>query len=209
MAAKHRLKWMENNTNNPLAVNNALFDAALDEFSSHSFRDASLNDIIKAAGMNKGSFYYRFHDKMDMYLSLLHRKGMDKLDMFKQFYDESKSAGLFDELRQRTVLGLRFAKKEPRYSALWRRVLVEELSVREAIRECFGDITNNMLAQMIQKAKNAGELRSDISTETILTVVSTIMDRVDLFVSPDLNEEGIMKGIDELLSVLKYGIAAK
>lgn len=47
-----------------------LFEAALSEFSSKK-EDASLNNIIKNAGISKGIFYYHFKDKQELYIYLL------------------------------------------------------------------------------------------------------------------------------------------
>lgn len=41
--------------------------AALDEFARHGFSSASLNRIIDAAGISKGSMYYYFDGKEDLY----------------------------------------------------------------------------------------------------------------------------------------------
>jgi len=54
-----------------LKKNDALYEVTLDTFSTVAFSDASLNDIIKKSGTNKGSFYYRFKNKEDLYLALL------------------------------------------------------------------------------------------------------------------------------------------
>jgi AcrR family transcriptional regulator len=44
--------------------------AALDEFSTHGFNAASLNRIIDTAGISKGSMYYYFDGKEDLYAHL-------------------------------------------------------------------------------------------------------------------------------------------
>lgn len=54
-----------------LKSNPALYEATLDCFSSRSFESASLNDILKASGFNKGRFYYRYPDKKSLYFALL------------------------------------------------------------------------------------------------------------------------------------------
>ena len=41
--------------------------AALDEFAARGFHDASLNRVIEAAGISKGSMYYYFDGKEDLY----------------------------------------------------------------------------------------------------------------------------------------------
>jgi AcrR family transcriptional regulator len=51
----------------PLAQQQAILRAALDEFAAHGFHDASLNRIIEAAGISKGSMYYYFDGKEDLF----------------------------------------------------------------------------------------------------------------------------------------------
>lgn len=45
----------------------AILGAALEEFAAHGFHDASLNRIIDAAGISKGSMYYYFDGKEDLF----------------------------------------------------------------------------------------------------------------------------------------------
>lgn len=45
----------------------AILGVALDEFAAHGFHGASLNRVIQAAGISKGSMYYYFDDKDDLY----------------------------------------------------------------------------------------------------------------------------------------------
>jgi AcrR family transcriptional regulator len=45
----------------------AILSAALDEFATHGFSGASLNRIIDAAGISKGSMYYYFDGKEELY----------------------------------------------------------------------------------------------------------------------------------------------
>lgn len=47
--------------------------AALDEFSTHHYEAASFNRIIKSSGLSKGSMYYYFESKEDLFLALLTR----------------------------------------------------------------------------------------------------------------------------------------
>jgi len=54
-----------------LRKNQALFLACLGEFTKNSFDQASINEIIKNSGLNKGSFYYRFKTKEDVYFALI------------------------------------------------------------------------------------------------------------------------------------------
>ena len=124
------LKWMAAGQANPLDQSQPLYEATLTAFAEHSFKDASLNEILKAAGMNKGSFYYRFQDKMELYLSLLYRVGMEKVKLFEEAGVSRTSGGFFDEFRNMAILGLKLAKKDARFTAFSRRILEEAPAVR-------------------------------------------------------------------------------
>ncbi|GAA2863774.1 hypothetical protein GCM10010472_21300 [Pseudonocardia halophobica] len=56
----------------PPAQQQAILGAALDEFAAHGFHDASLNRIISAAGISKGSMYYYFDGKEDLFAHVAH-----------------------------------------------------------------------------------------------------------------------------------------
>ena len=51
----------------PPAQQQAILGAALDEFATRGFSAASLNRIIEAAGISKGSMYYYFDGKEELY----------------------------------------------------------------------------------------------------------------------------------------------
>ena len=52
----------------PAAQQQAILRAAFDEFAAHGFHSASLNRIIDAAGISKGSMYYYFDGKEELYV---------------------------------------------------------------------------------------------------------------------------------------------
>ena len=51
----------------PADQQQAILRVALDEFAAHGFSAASLNRIIDAAGISKGSMYYYFDGKEELY----------------------------------------------------------------------------------------------------------------------------------------------
>ena len=48
-----------------------LLEAATREFSSRPYNEASINQIIKDAGIPRGSFYMYFQDKEDLFRYLM------------------------------------------------------------------------------------------------------------------------------------------
>ncbi len=206
MGIAPKLKWLEEGGSNPLDESPALYEAALTEFSAHSFRDASLNDILKAAGMNKGSFYYRFRDKMDLYLTLLYRVGAEKVRLFQEQDVSRTSNGFFDEFRNMAIIGLKLAKKDARFVVFSRRILQEEAQVRERIIDCFGDMRADVLTDMVERAKASGEFRSELNTSTAVFVIETLLVHMDELMPADWDDESILGAVDRLLDVVRFGI---
>ena len=206
MANAPKLKWLEEGGSNPLDESPALYEAALSAFAEHSFRDASLNDILKAAGMNKGSFYYRFRDKMELYLSLLFRVGAEKMRLFEENDVSHTSSGFFDEFRNMAIIGLKLAKKDARFVVFSRRILQEEAQVRDRITACFGDLRGNLLTDMVERAKTSGEFRKELRTETAVFVIETLLNNLDALIPADWSDEHILIAVDQLLDVIRSGI---
>ncbi len=209
MSVSPKLKWLETGAANPLDESPALYDAALTEFAEHSFREASLNDILKAAGMNKGSFYYRFRDKMELYLSLLYRVGMEKVRLFAEHDVSRNSNGFFDEFRNMAHIGLLLAKKDPRFMPYSRRIMEEDPAVRERIAETFGNLSGSLLTDMVERAKASGEFRADLSTKTTVFVIETLLNHLDALIPADWDDESILSAVDALLDVVRSGVAGK
>lgn len=206
MGVSPKLKWLESGSANPLDEQPALYEAALTEFAAHSFRDSSLNDILKAAGMNKGSFYYRFRDKMELYLSLLFRVGAEKVRLFQEQDVSRSSSGFFDEFRNMAIIGLKLAKKDARFVVFSRRILQEEAQVRERITDCFGEMRADVLTDMVERAKASGEFRRELKTETAVFVIETLLVHMDELVPADWDDESILRAVDQLLDVVRFGI---
>lgn len=61
-----------------------LIQAAYDEFSRAPFPDASISNIIKDAGIPRGSFYQYFEDKSDIFFYLLDRTRSQTEELYKQ-----------------------------------------------------------------------------------------------------------------------------
>lgn len=66
-----------------------LLDAALKEFSRVPVSEASINNIVKTAGIARGSFYQYFNDKEDLYFYFI---GILRQDSRNLLYDNFKKA---------------------------------------------------------------------------------------------------------------------
>lgn len=69
---------------------NRLIQVSMEEFSTHSFNDASINAIIKNASISRGSFYQYFENKEDLYFYLIKRAMIESKRLFKNEIIQAK-----------------------------------------------------------------------------------------------------------------------
>jgi len=67
-----------------LLENELLFNAVIDEFAKKTYLDSSINEIIKNAKYNKGSFYYRFDSKKELYCAMMDHIIVEQISLFKE-----------------------------------------------------------------------------------------------------------------------------
>jgi|GEM_PF-513309 len=210
MQGAKSMKWRDKNGENPLLHNEALFNAALDEFSQKTFKEASLNDILKKVGMNKGSFYYRFYDKADLYLSLVHRIGMEKIAVINEYFSgKAFPSDFFDRIKAIARISLMYAKKDKRYYLFWKKCLNEGPDIHELIMENLSGMATNTLADMISEARKAGQFSPSFSDEFILNVTDLLINNAGQIISPGMSDDEILAKVDELSEFLKNGFGAK
>ena len=103
---------------NPLLHMDELYEAALDEFSEKSYDEASLNSIIKTAGLNKGRFYYWFSDKMDLYICMIDRISRSKLEHFEAGTRARVPEDFFEQIAHLGRAGLEYLARTEILQAL-------------------------------------------------------------------------------------------
>ena len=180
-----------------------LLDASFKEFSLNNFNDASINRIIKEAGISRGSFYMYFEDKKDLYFYLLEQYGeiladnmkkdlnKNKGDLFKMFQDNIESS--YNSFKNNNI---HFFKKS-----------LENITVMEEIKRTFGFRDKRLLKELIPNINL--ELLNDNARRHIEVIFAINMHllMVTLFklLKNDSLDRKLIKDYYEQLDILKYG----
>ena len=194
-----------------------LMDAAMDEFISKSYEEASLNRIIKNAGIGKGTFYYHFKDKQALYLSLIQSIAEVKIEFMSRkiadFHPESKDMDFFENFRLQSRLGLEFIKDYPRYYLLGMMYRREKGNkIYETAKIMLGDTTEKYFEELLDNAIKNGDLRTGISREFCLRILSFLCTRYDeIFdVTEDAQDfDTMLRDLDDLIDFIQYGMGKR
>lgn len=170
--------------NLPDAKRDRITELALDEFSTHPYRQASLSRIVARAGIAKGSMYQYFENKLDLYRWLvtdeLERRRSEWLesDVPQRENNHGDGGGLFAEIEQLVVTRVGFMLAHPRLARLAASAM--EPTTDEELRELHGALRREQiesLAQRIRAARNAGEVRSDLDPRTVAHLIEALIIR--------------------------------
>lgn len=137
-----------------------LIDACMEEFSTHTFSDASINRIIKRAEISRGSYYQYFEDKEDCYLEMLGIIAQEKYRIFKDVV-QSEATTVFEAylnmLRQVKV----WMEVQPRYYKIGVLMGLDRSSFIQKLHQQNPGMLEYFLS-LIRKDQQNGIIRADV-----------------------------------------------
>ncbi len=91
---------------------NKIINAALNIFSSSIYKNASTDEIVKSAGISKGSLFHYFKSKEDLYLYLYdYSVGLFKKDFYSKI--DLNERDIFKKFSNITSVKLELVRKHP------------------------------------------------------------------------------------------------
>ena len=201
---------------------NELIEAALDEFTTKRYGNASLNKIIKNAEISKGTFYYNFKDKQALYIflhQLAYKKGLDFMDRrIKEIAEDFEKMDIFEKFKMNTIISIEYAAAFPKYMKLTHMFMKEEGNKEN--KEIFDYINsfrkksiNNGVEQMITVAIEDGDFNDKFSKEFISKVINHLfINYTEIFPIKQDYDYGDAKFLDHInnfIDFLKYGLSKR
>jgi AcrR family transcriptional regulator len=134
-----------------------ILNAAMNLFSLHGFHHTSTNDILEAAAVSKGAFYYHFKSKEELAQKVLDKFQLNmQEEVFTPLLDSGRPESLFDDLitppdgpaynhtdRHRRLLARFSMELIHDENGLARRVGQSRLWLTEQLAEIAGTLFNN------------------------------------------------------------------
>ncbi len=196
----------------------AIIKAAIFEFASQGYQKASCNNVVKAAGISKGSLFQYFGNKEGLFLFVFGRFiGKVKASVKEATRNENDFFALVQAI---LYAGLNFVDRYPQYFQMYLRVLFEqEIPRREELLAEVRLFSKEYFGPHCQTAQEQGVIRDDIAVEMVIFMLDAVIDRfLQAYARPyldsGLNLSGssnavLQKRVAELLLVLNDGLAVK
>lgn len=177
-----------------------IFDAAVKEFSTKRFSEASINQIIKTAQIPRGSFYQYFKDKEDIYLYMFDRISMEKREVALHSEGLDRNANFFELCIESTKATFEWAQHNPEYMRISMYLEIDDSEFITRLRASFGE----SLARLIDRDKRRGIIKPDIDSNLVADMVYTLIWKQGSCFMAD--KEMFIKKVSEGIKIIKEGI---
>ena len=155
-----------------------VLSAAINEFAEKNYNNASMNVVVKAAGISKGALFKYFRSKAGLF-GFVYKIALGRVkDYLRQVRDESEAEDFFTRLEKVMFAGLDFIHAHPGLAAIYYRIVFTGDSPYK--REIVEEVHRESLAfieSLIQKGIERGELRSDLDPQLSAFMVEAVVDR--------------------------------
>jgi AcrR family transcriptional regulator len=199
--------------NLPEAKRQAIIEAAVDEFAAYPYEQASVNRIVAAAGIAKGSFYQYFEDKRDLFFYLMNLIAQKKIDFMSPVIHNPAEHDLFTVIREMYLSGAQFALAYPRYAAIANKLLVDkEAPIYRELQAESRPMSQSLFEPLIRQAIARGELRDDVDVDMLHYIIMAMNVSIVEYCSekyPDTLIDAVTNSVDAFTDLLKNGIAAQ
>jgi AcrR family transcriptional regulator len=183
-----------------------IFDAAVQEFAAKRFDEASINHIIKTAGIPRGSFYQYFDNKEDLYLYMVAEIGREKMVLFKQMEALDPEADFFETCLYSFSQVLAWAKAKPEYSRIASMMELDNSAFISKLR-AHSAAGLNMYKEMLDRDKQRGRIKADTDTSLVVDMFYTFSVNLSKEYQQTGSEEMLLTRMISMLRILKEGIA--
>ena len=180
-----------------------LVDACMEEFSSYTFSDASINRIIKRAEISRGSFYQYFEDKEDCYLEMLGIIAEEKYHIFKDVV-QAEASNVFEAylnmLRQVKI----WMEAQPRYYKIGVLMELDKSSfIQKLIKQNPGMM--EYFLSLIRKDQANGIIRPDVNPQLLSDVLIGFNQKLlmEHFVNKDYDR--MVEASEAVLDLIQKG----
>ncbi len=147
-----------------------IMDSATAEFVEKGYEDASMNQIIAAAGISKGSFYYYFEDKTDLFVTVLREHIVIEEYMDLDHLDEATCHEEFWRFTsEMSREAMRRVESSPVIMKLGQIVATLSPSAREhhAVQEFYAE-ASGYAVRLIASGQRARAIRDDLPMPVLI-----------------------------------------
>lgn len=188
----------------------AILSAALEEFAAHGFHDASLNRVIEAAGISKGSMYYYFDGKEDLYAHVARvelERVFARVGPYEIETPDSPDA-FWSALENYYLQSMSALEAAPRLAALIRGWIAA--SSTPAMQQIQQDMEKSVVPWMervLQAGQRIGAVRTDLPSGLLIAVAAGMGQAMDTWLLTQASDSAeLPRLINALMGMIRRAL---
>ena len=187
-----------------------IHNAAVQEFATRRFSEASLNHIMKSAGIPWGSFYQYFEGKEDLFLFIFDQITMDKRTVFGRTQNMALDhplqnqpvADVFEAILHTAMATFDWSRASPEYSRI---SMLMETDDSDFIKELRLKTTAD-LRGIMENEKKIGLINPVIDSDLVVDMIFTLIWKQ--FTLHGHDKETYSQKLHDGMKIIKTGICA-
>lgn len=190
--------------NLPKEKREAIEQASILEFANHTFSEASINQIVKASNISRGSFYQYFEDKEDCYLHILTMIAKEKMKLFGTIVNRSEQDSIFDEYEQMLEATIEWIKQKPLYYQMGMYMDMDDSEfIRKLIKR--NQASMDYFIQLVKRDQDRGLIKSSINPVVLVDMLWSINRNtlMQFYLKQDF--DGMRIHVKEMIAIIKGG----
>ncbi|MEE8437206.1 MAG: TetR/AcrR family transcriptional regulator [Candidatus Neomarinimicrobiota bacterium] len=162
----------------PAPKQKRIIDASIKEFSGNGYGSASLNKIVKAAGISKGSLFNYFNNKSSLFLFVYDIALKNVKQYLRAVRDETEAQPFFERLEKIMHAGVDFIKLHPRLARIYFRILYTSDSPHnQEILVELRKLSGAYLIEIVQEGILNGDLNPNLNVERAVFIIDSVLNR--------------------------------
>ena len=152
-----------------------ILNTCIEEFARNGYRQASTNAIVKKAGIPKGTLFYFFGSKKDLYLYVVDHAVRSFTVRYAELAGEMPS-DLFERLLYRGQVKFRFAAEQPvLFRLLYNAFIHTPQEIRDELRSRTGEYAAAS-AGSLTEGLDLSKFREDVDPEKAAALIQLTLD---------------------------------
>ncbi len=162
------------------------------------------------SGISKGTFYYHFENKEDLYLYHLKESVEFKWQYINEFISgqaiDFEVMDLFDKFSFQAKIGMHFSKAYPKYHLL-SQMFSKEVGneIYDKAIQSLSEDSSDVIEPLVTSAIERNELRGEFDSEFIVNTLKHLFSSFDEIIGKDKSIEDSLLELEKLVEFMRYG----
>ncbi len=193
-----------------------ILSAAIDEFAAWGFHRASINRLVRAIGIAKGSIFQYFGSKEGLFSYIFDYAIETVRFSLKKVKRDTEHLDFYSRVEASLMEGISFIENHPKlYRIYLKMVFQEDFPARDRYLKKIRLFSVDYLKPLIETGIHRGEIRADLDPDIAAFMLDAIFDRfMQAYAVPFFDSEGtihgsgreeIKKKIKQVIDLVKRG----